>query len=171
MKDFFDTFGPSFLGLQILRLFSEIDKGGSKALAALPSKLPSRVASLLIYLKHCGPASSSELAKALSVSHQLASQRIDTLIKQSLVEKVSDPNDQRRNLIKLNAAGLNAADEVESLCELADQAYLALFEEIDVDLFSVVIKARQALQDRPIELRIRDIAASAKIKPAITPTD
>ncbi len=98
MRDFFDDYGPSFLGLQILRLYREIDQGGTKALATTSSKLPSRVASLLVFLKHHGQSSVSDLAMALGASHQLVSQRLVVLNRKTLIDKVSDLEDKRRSL-------------------------------------------------------------------------
>lgn len=161
MSGFFETYGASFLGLQVLRLYNEIDRGGSRALAAKSLDFPSRVASTLIYLKHCGPSSLVQLAKSISVSHQLISQRIDILDDAGLIKKRVDPEDNRRVLIELNGKGRKAAAKVEAACRLGEEAYRRLFEEIDADLFAIVVKACRALEDRSLDIRIREVAAQS----------
>ncbi len=163
MTKFFEDYGPSFLGLQILRLYNEIDRGGTIALAS-SSGLPSRVASLLVYLKNNGPSNISDLAAAISTSHQLVSQRIEVLNEERLVAKLIDPDDQRRTLIKLNANGQRVASELEEICQVGEAAYKQLFEEIGSDVFESVVKACHALEERSLDLRIRDVLEPKKSK-------
>ena len=155
MSDFFEEYGPSFLGLQLLRLYTAIDQGGTEAIKS--TGLPARVASLLVFLKHHGPSSISDLAKAVSASHQLVSQRIEILHQDAHIGKVPDPDDHRRMLIKLTAKGRKAAEAVEDACAAGDAAYRQLFKEIGADVFASVVTACHALEERSLELRIRDV--------------
>jgi len=63
MNNFFDDYGPAFLGQQLLRLNEIIDRGGARVLSQSPSRLPAQVASLLVLLEHKGFCSTSTLAK------------------------------------------------------------------------------------------------------------
>jgi len=159
MNDFFDAYGPAFLGQQLLRLNEVIDRGGARVLAQIPSHFPAQVASLLVLLEHKGPCNTTNLAREVGVSHQLISQRLRILQKQALITRVVDTSDMRRTLIRLTAKGRSAANEVEAACKAGEAAYRVLFEETGVDLFACVIKVRKALEERSLDLRIRDLSA------------
>ena len=97
------------------------------------------------------------------MSHQLISQRLAILQKQALITRAADVNDMRCTLIRLTAKGRKAASEVEEACKAGEAAYQVLFDETRVDLFACVIKVRKALEERSLDLRIRDLSAA---KPA-----
>ena len=165
MAQFFDAYGPAFLGLQLHKLLSEIDRSGTEALSKTSARVPSRLSSSLVYLKHCGPCSITELAQSLSMSHQLIGQRLELLRKHKLIKERVDPNDGRKSLIQLSALGVKAANEIESVGKIAAKVYVQLFDEIGIDVFDGVVKLRRALNDRSLDLRIRE-AAKAKNKRA-----
>ena len=117
-----------FLAFQVLRLYNELDESGTRALATTSYNLPSRVTSIMVYLKHQGPSSITSLASAIGVSHQLLSQRMNFLYDESLVRKSEDPADRRRTLNQLTAEGYVAAAEIEDVCKAGDEAFQVLFE-------------------------------------------
>lgn len=154
MTDFFDDYGPSFLGLQLYKLLNEIDRGGTASLANTADALPSKLSSTLIYLHHCGPCPVSELSAQLRMSHQLVGQRLNGLRKRRMIEETDDPDDGRKKLIGLNKAGKKAAKELEAVAAIAETVYQELFKEIGIDVFEGVTRARRALEIYPLHARI-----------------
>ncbi len=158
MADFFDSYGPAFLGLQLLRLYDKVDQAGDQALQLTSIELPSRVASSLIYLKHHGPTSVANLARALAASHQLVSQRVAILIENDLITKAADKSDRRRTLLRLSAKGRRLANSVDELCQSGNDVYRSIFEEIGVDVNKCVIEMRKALERRSLGPSVADLA-------------
>jgi DNA-binding MarR family transcriptional regulator len=156
MADFFDSYGPAFLGLQLLRLYEQVDRAGDLALEVSSVDVPSRIASSLVYLKHHGPTSVAELARALGTSHQLASQRVATLVENNLITKVADRNDRRSTLLRLSAKGRRLAAKVDELCQSGNDEYRSIFDEIGVDVNKCVIELRKVLERQSFGRSVAD---------------
>ena len=59
----------------------------------------------LVTIDAVGPASQSDVARALDVSRAAVTQRLEKLIAQRYVRVVADPADSRANVVSLTAAG------------------------------------------------------------------
>ena len=94
------------------------------------------------------------LARFLGMSHQLVGHRIKDLKAKGLVTEQRDPADLRRTLVVLTKSGKGLAQQVEGLNKEVESVYLDLFEEIDIDLFEALIKAKQALTEKSLGTRV-----------------
>ena len=118
--------------------------------------IPICTSSTLHSLSMAGKASMADLAKSLQVTHQITAQRVRKLDKLGLIQRTPDPNDTRRIELSLTAAGREQAQRLERCMEAAAQAYADLFEEIGVDLSSLLLQATEALHRKPLGERISE---------------
>lgn len=149
-----NEFGPTFLGLQAHQLLSIIDFQGTNLLAMQGIDLPSRSVSTMMYLKKTRCATVTGLAHFLGMSHQLVRHRLKDLKARNLVTEKRDPDDLRRTLIFLTRSGKALALKVEHLNKEVEHVYLDMFEEIGVDVFEALIKAKQALTEKSLGTRV-----------------
>ncbi|MFQ5740369.1 MAG: hypothetical protein ACE5JX_15280 [Acidobacteriota bacterium] len=73
-----------------------------------------------------------------------------------LITETGDPDDRRRTLVGLSKAGKAVARQVERVCQKTEVEFLALFDEIGVDLYGALIKAKSALAERSLWRRIAE---------------
>lgn len=71
---------------------------------------PSQVGALM-RLHHCGNAGVSDIAGAQGISAPAASQLVDRLVQQGLLERTEDPHDRRHKHITLTARGTELVEE------------------------------------------------------------
>ncbi len=153
--------GPTFLGLQAHQLLSVIDQQGTSLLAAHGIDLPSRAVSTLMYLKKSRHVTVTGLAQFLGMSHQLVRHRLKDLKARKLITEKRDSTDLRRTRISLTKTGKELVLKVESLNKEVERVYLDMFEEIGVDLFAALIKARRALTEKALVTRVLEHRHSA----------
>lgn len=70
--------------------------------------LPAPEITALVRLHRCGPATSSELAKAEQMSPQSMQVTVASLVAQGFVERSADPADRRRVVLGLTESGRDA---------------------------------------------------------------
>lgn len=148
--------GPTFLGLHAYQLLSIIDFQGTELLAKHGIDLPSRTVSTMMHLLKKKRITVTGLAHFLGMSHQLVGHRIKDLKARGLVAERRDPGDLRRTLVVLTKSGEDLARQIEQLNREVESVYLELFEEIGVDLFEALIKAKQCLIEKSLGMRIAE---------------
>jgi DNA-binding MarR family transcriptional regulator len=125
-------------------------------LAAQGVKLPGYTTSIVQTLFHAGPQSISDLAVRLRLSHQLASQRVQWLVRAGFAT-VASGTDRRVRIVKLTRAGRAEADKLQRFLPMIEAAYGDLFDEIGLDLHDAVVRASAALADRPLATRFEHL--------------
>lgn len=123
---------------------------------------PVWASSALLFLSGVENASIMQIAQALNLSHQLASQRVKILLKLELVDGVQDDNDKRRTLYHLTPKGQEKSEILNLYCLDAAQAFRDLSDEIDVDIQSVLNSAITALQNKSFGKRFPENQQSYK---------
>ena len=151
-----DELGPTFLGLHAHQLLNIIDFQGTELLAQQDIDLPSRTVSTMMYLMKMKRVTVTGLARFLGMSHQLVGHRIKDLKTRGLVTEGRDSGDLRRTLIVLTKTGAELAQQIEQLNREVESVYLALFEEIGVDLLEALIKMKQVLAERSLGMRVAE---------------
>ncbi len=116
--------------------------------------MPSRSTSTLLLIKKKAPISVTDIATFFGISHQLAGQRIKSLKAHDLVVEQRDPDDSRRTLISLTGPGRTVSQQIDALCQELEQAFRGVFDEINVDLFDALIRAKSALARRGLSERL-----------------
>lgn len=125
-------------------------------LASQGVKLPGYTTSLVQTLFHAGPQSISDLAGQLGLSHQLASQRVQWLVRARFAVVGYGTEDRRVRIVKLTRAGRVEADKLQRFLPMLHDAYSSLFDQVGVDLHDAVTRASAALAERPLAARCDD---------------
>ena len=149
--------GAAFIANQLERLAEQIVGQGNDMLEAAGIAFPSRAVSTVLYVGEHEPASTADIARALGQPHQVATQRVDLLIQLGIVERIDDPDDGRRKLLRLTAEGRDQFKVLTDRLEKAGQAFEALFAEIGCDLSAASQRAADALRKTSLLSRMKAI--------------
>lgn len=118
--------------------------------------IPVEVSSTLNHLYNNDNVALANVAMALDIPHQLASQRIKKLLKLNLVKKQGDPNDMRRSVLTLTEKGQQQAILlIECMNDMAI-IYDAVYQEIGCDLPEVLNSAINALKGKSLINRFNE---------------
>jgi DNA-binding MarR family transcriptional regulator len=148
--------GSAFIAYQLERLTELIVAQGNDMLEAAGITFPSRAVSTVLYIGEYQPTSTADIARALGQPHQVATQRVDILIRLGIVERVDDPDDGRRKLLRLTLQGADQFQILTARLAKAGQAFEALFDDIGCDLPSVIQRAADSLLNAPLLSRMKD---------------
>ncbi len=155
-KTFVDThpLRGAFLANRLDRLADLISGQGEVLLQDLCIEIPPRAVSVFLLIGERGEISAAEIAGLLDQPHQLATQRIDLLIEAGVIERMPDPDDGRRKILKLTAKGRRQHLNVRLRLEDTARVFAALFEEIGCDLNECAERAADALTRRSLMERV-----------------
>lgn len=145
----------AFVANQLLRLVDLIAVQGDELLQEAGIVIPSRTVSCVLFVGDKGKVSAADIAKALKQPHQLATQRVDLLVKLGLLDRISDPEDRRRNILILTRKGKDQYRRLNVRLAEIEQAFLGLFSEIGCDLTDIAGQALTALSNTPLLQRIQ----------------
>ena len=147
------AYAPAFFAFVAIQLTDRITTEGARFSAAMGLEIPVNTMSTIMTLKH-GPASVTEIADALNVSHVAVIKTTRILIDKGILMRSSDPEDGRRKPLSLTASGKHVATDVSLVIEKAQIAYRQLFEEIGVDVHDALAKMNTALDRVSFEQRL-----------------
>lgn len=151
----------AFVANRLSALVDLIALQGDLLLQDAGISVPSRAVSCVLLVGDEGQVSAADIAKALQQPHQLATQRVEALIKLGLLKRIDDPEDGRRKILTLSTRGRDQYARLKLRLAEAEQAFNGLFAEIDCDLPAVVERAFQALRATPLLQRIQANAPAA----------
>ena len=146
---------PGLLAMLIHRFSTLLYQQQNELLEARNMRLSSRSISTLMLLRRKGSSSVSQIARELSISHQLAAQRLKSLKKRRLIEEGEVGEDRRKTILQLTSRGHKLANEIEELWRDVERAYQDLFQEIGTDLTELLNDACHTLIRSPLSERIR----------------
>ena len=150
---FFAT--PAAFAMRVGQLTTMIYEQMDGWLAAERVKLPGYTTSIVQTLYHAGPQSISDLATRLQLSHQLASQRVQWLVREGFAAVTPSTEDRRIRIVKLTRAGRVEGEKLQRFLPMLEAAYVELFDQIGLDLHDAVVRASAALADRSLTARSR----------------
>lgn len=159
MGDFIKGQGPAFLAHLLRRLSDEFVRGCQDFEPDLGLTAPPRTGSTLLALDEKGPLSITELAGLLRQSHPLVITWVRQLKSLGLVTAGSDPNDKRRTVIALTAAGREEAALRRCANRVVAAAYARMFDEEEADMFDALWRVEEACRRQPFAERLRREAA------------
>ncbi|HWW55793.1 MAG TPA: MarR family winged helix-turn-helix transcriptional regulator [Sphingopyxis sp.] len=145
----------SFLGRLSEALSQRIEEQTRPLFEDAGITVPVRSCSLLSALNNAGEATAAELARTLGQSHQLVIQKCPALLRLGLVTQHADPNDARRKIFRLTDAGRDQLRRLDAYSARITEVYRTLFEEVG-DVHGAILKALDALADKPLAVRIRE---------------
>lgn len=163
IRHFTDTHAlkGAFVANRLSALVDLIALQGDSLLQDAGVSIPARAVSCVLLVGDQGQVSAADIAKALQQPHQLATQRVEALIKLGLLKRIEDRNDGRRKILALTAKGNDQYTRLNVRLAEVEQAFLGLFAEIDCDLPAVLERTLQALRSTPLLERIQGNAAAA----------
>ena len=147
-----------FLGRRTEQLSLLIEEQAIPVFEELGIIVPVRSCSLVTALAELEVASAADLAKHLGQSHQLVLQKIPALTRLKLLDRHNDPEDKRRKVFRLTAAGEKQIALLAEYATLFEKAYDVLNSEIGFNVFRVLGHAIDALENKSLSTRIRELA-------------
>ncbi|MCW8876578.1 MAG: MarR family transcriptional regulator [Kangiellaceae bacterium] len=152
---YFEKLSSAFMAHFCRRLSDLIIEQGSELIAELNLVTPTTAVSSVFYLDKNPQATVAELANALGVSHQMATQRINQLTRLKLVERVSSTEDKRAKVINLTKLGKAEVKKLLPLTEQMTQAFDQLEEELGSELTKLIRRTELALIEKPLRERLK----------------
>lgn len=153
---------PVFLGHELGVLRDKIASQGDEFLKSQGLPFPSRLCSTLIIIKENQPVTSADIGRLLDIVHQHVTQRVNRLIDLGLVYRQVNQQDSRQKNLLLTPKGETQVRQMYRCLELIKQSYGQWFEEMNVDLLSVVRRAMESLESVTIEQRAYGFTQSKK---------
>lgn len=154
--------GAAFLGARAQRFAELISKQGDDFFRAAGIDVPVRTVSTVLYLRHEGPSSLVQIARALSEPHQVTAKRMATLESLSMVSCKADADDKRRRLFRLTRKGKRESTLIEARCEDAMQIFEKLNLELELNVGAALDAAYDALARRSMLARSNDNSADER---------
>lgn len=160
MKTFIDgnVFSDAFVGNRLTMLVDLIVDQGDRLLKEAGLSFPSRATSTILLVSQRENLSTADIADELDQPHQLATQRVDSLVRLRLLERRNDPMDARRKTLSLTHKGKEEAAILQATLRDAQLAFQGLYQELGVNLGSIATDAIVALQQTPLSARIENSA-------------
>ena len=146
---------PNSLESLIHRVSNLLNKQQNELLAAQNLGVPSRTVTTLMVLRRKGPSSVTSIARVLTISHQLAAQRVKILKKLDLIIEKDESGDRRVTILELTETGEKLSNAIEVLWRDVDKAYQDMFQETGFNLNEVLGETYRALTKSPLSERIR----------------
>lgn len=154
-RDFYDSaiVRKAYTAKKLLDLAFLIQSQVVKVYVRNGMVFPVACSSTLLHLSKSGPASVTEVARALRHPHQTVAQHLSTLSKLNVVEKRTDPADRRRTEYFLTDFGTIQASLLHRYNVDAAAVFEGLDADIGADLGDLLDKAMAALDARPMDDR------------------
>ena len=130
---------------------------GKEVLENADLPFPARAVSTVLLIGESGEVSTVEIANALKQPHQLVTQRVEVLIALGTVERLDDPRDGRRKILRLTRQGADQFVRMQDCLAKVSRAFGDLFEEIGCDLPGSAQRVAQALEERSVHERVRSL--------------
>lgn len=150
-----------FLGRAVERLSVLIADQSQTVFDRMGIVIPVRSCSLMTVLARHGPATASDLARALGHSHQLVMQKIPKLLRLGLIEHRADRDDARRRVFHLTDDGADQVARFDRSTALLRAAYDGLFAEVG-DVRHCVDRTMDALTATPLDTRIESLGVPGR---------
>ncbi len=128
MSDFLAGLGALGFTYRLRRLSDRLQDGGRRLYRSLGIPLEPNWHVLLLYLEHQGPASVTEAAGALNVSHPAISDMARRMEAAGLIRTTTDPADRRRRVLALSHMGQRLMPEFRAIWEQAGDELGAVIE-------------------------------------------
>jgi DNA-binding MarR family transcriptional regulator len=148
---------PEFAGYWLTRVAEIVRRQGNVFLGQQNIQIPSQSVSTVLFIAKNKGESISDVSRALGISHQLATQRVQALVELSYVRFEKDTRDQRRKILLLTEQGRAQLKLLEKAFEVANKAFLKLEEELGFDIVDIAKKTEKALIRKSIKERTGEL--------------
>jgi DNA-binding MarR family transcriptional regulator len=131
-----------------------IEKQAEQVYGRFDIRFPVITSSTMHFIGLTKEASLADVAKALEIPHQLASQRIKLLLELEMIQSRADEQDKRRTLYSLTKLGKRQYILLEKYLESAEQVFQKLNEALGINLLDCLQEAKRAFIDSSLNERI-----------------
>lgn len=152
---YYENLSPAYLGHYCRRLSNVIVEQSSEILNEMGIVTPSASISAITYLHMNSPISVANLAEALGVSHQMATQRVNQLEKLGLIQRIHLEGDKRVKQVILTPLAKSEVKRLKPFTKKVDSIFLELEKELNCQLMSGLRKAELSLLDKPLSQRVK----------------
>lgn len=153
-----DIIAKAYLGKRLHDLLSTLSDQLAIVYQTDGIVVPVASSSTLYHLSQTDGATAADIARALQITHQLATQRIEKLSQRGLVEKRPDEDDARKVCWVLTSIGRDQAKRLRVCMENVVDVHDQLFDEIGVNLISALDDAQSALSTKPLADRFAELS-------------
>lgn len=144
----------SFTPKLALDFASLMEKQASPVYEKMGIIFPVITSSTVYFIGAQEAASLLEIARALSIPHQLAAQRVKILLKLSIISSSKHISDKRRTNYELTALGREQYTLLIEYLIHAEQIFTKLNAELNIDLMKVLAQVNKSFIERPLFERI-----------------
>jgi DNA-binding MarR family transcriptional regulator len=144
----------AFLGNVLVRLMDVIEEQGNELYRDVGLSFPPRASSTILLISERDGVTTADIARELHQPHQLATQRVEALIKLGLLKRKVDPEDARRKKLILTRKGKKEASLLRVTLLEAKNMFEALYKEIEVNLSDKALCAINGLAKTSMSARI-----------------
>jgi MarR family transcriptional regulator, organic hydroperoxide resistance regulator len=146
--------GTGALGSRLRRVVERMDRDVHAIYAAAGVRFEPRWYAVFTTLRDQGPLTVGELAERLGVTHAAVSQVRTALERERLITGDVDPQDGRRQRLKLTAKGRSTAAKLAPLWDAIQAAASALLAEGAPRLLAELAGLEEALDRQGLEARV-----------------
>lgn len=155
-EHYFEELGSPYMAHFCRRLADLIIEQGSEILAEKGLTTPATALSTIFYLDQNPNTTGSALASALGVSHQMATQRINALVKLDLVTRSSSDEDKRAKMVVLTRKGKKEAKRLYPFSKAIAQVFEDFEAELGCELTGIIREAERSLRQKSLKQRLKD---------------
>lgn len=152
---YFEQLGSSFMSHYARRLADLINEQAADILKELDLCIPASAVSAMQFINQNEGITVAHIADALGVTHQMATQRINSLEKLSLIKRIPLPSDQRAKQIKLSKKGLKEIETLQPFMEKMNSVFKGLESELGHHLSQIIYQAELLLRQCSLNERFK----------------
>lgn len=154
----------AFLGNLLIRLLDAIEVQGDELYDRAGLSFPPRASSTILLISESDGVTTADIARELHQPHQLATQRVETLIASGLLRRKADPEDARRKKLTLTHKGRREAALLQETLSDAQEMFQDVYDEIGANLAEYAFLAMDALTRSSMCDRIGELKKRRKTK-------
>ena len=158
--DFLAGLGTLALGSRLKRCADALMQDGQRIYKLVSEGFEPRWFPILKHLADRGPASITELARGLGVSHPAINRLVDELLAVRLIASYRDRSDKRKRVVALTSDGRARVQALEPVWRQIRQALQGLVDEGGGDFIRSLTQLEQSLARRGFYDRFHEIQAS-----------
>jgi DNA-binding MarR family transcriptional regulator/ribosomal protein S18 acetylase RimI-like enzyme len=153
--DLIRELGALAIATRLRRLADTLQTDVSHVYDELGVDFQARWFAVLAALRRGAPATVTDLADRLGLSHQAVSKTLRSMDERGLIRNVEDPTDRRRRQVDLTARGRRLGDRLEDVWREIRAANRELLAEVHSDLLSDLDRLEDALAATSMADRVR----------------
>lgn len=159
-EQYFEELGSPYMAHFCRRLADLIIEQGSEILAEKGLTTSSTALSTIFYLDQNQNTTLASLASALGVNHQIATQRINGLVKLDLVTRSSSDEDKRAKFFVLTPTGKKEAKQLLPFATEMTQVFEDFEAELNCELKNVMQKEERSLLQKSLKQRLEKLSGN-----------